>query len=232
MPRGHVRVARKRVKPIRYGHNRGNNIHFRGGVPIPVTTPACIIFPYDKENKKFITSDYSSAQTKERASAEEIERFLNEVNEPLSAWSEQYGLVYEGKGIYFCLFITFLILLPIFICYVCWLSSKQSEAKKALTEVKQKIRTIIQERGSYFAEKGLEWKIPIQFPHWLELWTGEDGKPGAGDIEMAAYQQSGYPQLSQQGNSVAPVQDGNQQQFMYNANMYGQEENGEEEELS
>ncbi len=67
-----------------------------GDVPIPKTTSAYVIFPYDRENRRFITSDYSPAQTKGRASAEEIERFLNEIN-PLGTGKIEISLLFFCK---------------------------------------------------------------------------------------------------------------------------------------
>jgi len=212
-------------------HGTKNAYKYRGGtpfVPTPPTSANWVIFPYDKVNKRWNTSNYQPSQTGNRASVDEIERFLNEVNEPLTVWYKEYGAIYEGGGIYLFLFIFLIVLLPIFIIYVCWIASAQGEAEKKLEEVKQKVRSMIQEKGSFFAERGLIWGVPGYFPQWIELWVGQGPHPdhhvgiqmGSGNIQMAmfqqnqggmmfnqqqqgfnmgSYQQSGYPQ---QGNGM------------------------------
>ncbi len=216
----------------------GGSYRYRGGTPrvaIPKTSENWVIFPYDKKNRKWITSDYLPSQTKDRASVDEIEKFLNEVNEPLAAWYKEYGAVYEGGGAYLCLFIILIPLLPIWIFYVCWITAAQPKAEKKLEEVKVKIKAIIKEKGSHFAERGLIWNLNIHFPRWIELWAGESlsgvnqvlfdlGSTtniemmsmmfqqnqggmmmGQGGLNMMSYQQSGYPQMQQN-----PLQQGNE----------------------
>ena len=243
MPRGHHHHHHR--------SNVGNSYKYRGGTPFIATPPTSlnwVIFPYDKENKKWVTSKYLPSQTRDRASVDDIERFLTEINEPLVAWYNEYGAVYEGGGMYLCLFICLIPLLPIWIFYVCWIASAQAEALKKLEEVKEKIKAITQEKGSHFVEKGLIWNTNGYFPQWIELWCGQglsgmqavDIQLGGGNIQMMSmyqqnqggmmmanqqqggnmmsYQQSGYPQ--QGGQKVMP--EPQQQGFgMYNGNTYG-----------
>ncbi len=179
-------------------------------VDTPHSSEECIVFEYDKTHHKWKTSNYSSSQHNERVSVDEIESFLNEINETLAPWSKQYGEVYYGDGIYLCLTLTLCILLPIFFIYLCWLSSQQVYAKERLKEVKDKIDVIIQQKRSYFSEKRLTWQVPNQFPQWIELWLEEDDVKPSEKQEVVGYENFGYPQSSK----VAPIGE------MYNADMY------------
>jgi len=248
MPRG--RTGRGRVGH-RHRHHHHHHHHRRhyygrgGGAPVIVTpssTPGCLVFEYDKSNKRFSTSNFSTMQIQNRASHEEIERFLNEVNEPIAAWNKEYRDAYEIRGTYLCCLIFFFFLFPLFFCYFCWMLSEQKEAAKKLEEVKEEVRRIIRERGSSFAERGLIWNVPQHFPQWIELWTGAGGlmpgmQPAAqmpgqgGGIQMAVIQQQqpmpqqqGYSMVSQQqyGAGYPGVQQ-QQHQYVYNPNTYDQQ---------
>ena len=170
------------------------------GTLTPDSTDECVVFEYDNASNKWETANYSPDQTKGKASLDEIERFLNEINEPLSEWSKKYGKINRGEGIYFCLALSLIILLPIFFIYICWFSGQQDKAKEKLEDVKYKVSIIVQERAPYFAGKSLAWNVPEKFPQWIELWLDEEdgGKPEAGDIvapqqQMVGYEKSGYP---------------------------------------
>ena len=52
-------------------------------IPTPFSTPDCLVFPYDKFQKKFSTTNYLSIQTQDRLSLQEIEQFLEQANIPL-----------------------------------------------------------------------------------------------------------------------------------------------------
>ncbi len=187
----------------------------------PLSTKECVVFEYIEANKNWDTSRYSSHQTKDRASAIEVEQFLNKINEPLEAWYRQYGEI-VANGIKYQLKAAFLLifLFPLFFVYVCWLDAQQKKARAKLVEVRDQICEIIERRGAYFSAKGLAWNVPEQFPQWIELWLEEEdrfaGKEEEG-LALVAYENSGYPKSPQYGNKVVPI--GGQQQ--YHANMYG-----------
>jgi len=101
----------------RYSRGYRSRYYGRRGRPIIVTpssTPGCLVFPYDKKNKKFQTSNYIPLQTQNRLSEQEIERFSNVVNDPISIWYKEYGGTYERRGIYLCFLIISFDLFPLF----------------------------------------------------------------------------------------------------------------------
>ncbi len=160
--------------PRHYRRRHRSGYYGRRGQPAiltPSSTPGCIVFPYDKKNRRFETSGYFPMQTQNRLSEAEVERYLNVINEPIAMWYKEYGGVYEGKGIYLCCLILTFYLFPLFCFYLCWLSSQRNEATKKLEEVKNRAREIVREECELFARKGLIWNIPQHFPQWIELWT-------------------------------------------------------------
>jgi len=254
MPRGLHNLFRTRHRHCR-PHYHFNHNHFRRRnygrryksaapvIAIPSSTPEYLIFQYDKKNKRFRTSDYTPALTQNRASLDEIEKFLSEVNNPIAVWEKKYRGVLEPSGKYICLFILFIFLFPFFCWFLWWFLSEQTEATKKLEEVKEKARTIVQDRGSSFAERGLTWNIPPHFPPWIELQTGVDIAPITPQItpnvefasqngiqmEMVVIQQpqlQGYVQQQPSHQMVSYQQNGYpmmqpNQQMMYNGNTYG-----------
>jgi len=201
---------------FRHRHHHMHGLRrIRPAFPTPSSTSTCIIFPYDKEKRKFITSNYSTMQTQHRASTEDIERFLAEVNEPIAEWYKEYRNAYECRGMYFCLLITLFLLAPLFFCYLCCYIPEWREAKKKKEEAEEKAKLIIREKSTIFHEKGLVWNVPQYFPHWIELWTNTGGFPqmqqpvmqmpgGQGGTQMVVMPQqqpnyTGYQQCQQNG---------------------------------
>jgi len=171
-------------------------------------------FSYDKVNKRFKTEDYSVVKTQGRATYGEIDEFLKEVNGPLSSWYEEHGEIYETSRVYLCLLIFLCLILPFGFCYLFWLDARKGEAKERLVETKEKIKSVICEKGMLFTHKGLFWNIPEDFPGAIELVTRI---PGSVEIQqksliademdsemingqqieegltMVSYNQTGYP---------------------------------------
>jgi len=172
---------------------------------LPFSTPGCLVFLYDKVKKRFKTAHYSSFMTQGRATSQEIESFLKEISIPISRWTDEYEDISEAKGTYGCLLVFTFLLLPLFFFYLCWLSTKQSEAKEKLFEAREETRKIIQERGSLFTERGLMWNIPEKFPEFIELWIPSGGMqmiivqqphPGYFGINIGIPTQSAYSTIS------------------------------------
>jgi len=107
--------------------------------------------------------------TQGRATYEEIEAIIKEINIPTAAWYDEHGKFYEKMEKYCCLIFWFLIFFPLLFCYLCWFSSKKSKAEKELEQLRQKVRSIIRAKGAHFVEKGLVWTITPRFPDWIEL---------------------------------------------------------------
>ncbi len=138
-------------------------------ISIPTSHPASLKFSFDKVNKRFKTEDYSVVKTQGRATFQQIDLFLKEVSGPLSSWYEQYGRVYETSGRFMVLLIFFCLILPFGFCYLFWLDARKREAKERLIETQEKFKLIIHEKEIFFAQKGLVWNIPEDFPGSIEL---------------------------------------------------------------
>jgi len=145
--------------------------HYRAidATRIPSSTSECLIFAYDKTNRRFKIENYSSTMTQGRATYEEIEAIIKEINIPTAAWYDEHGKFYEKMEKYCCMIFLFLFFFPLLFCYLCWLASKKSRAEKELEQLRQKVRTIIRARGAPFVEKGLVWTVTPRFPDWIEL---------------------------------------------------------------
>ncbi len=98
----------------------------------PDSTKDCVVFEYNKANKKWDISRYSSSQIKDRASVNEVEQFLNEINEPLEAWYQQNGTLVSGEGGYSCIGCLLLILFPLFVIYIWWYNVQLDKANAKL----------------------------------------------------------------------------------------------------
>ena len=142
----------------------------------PLSTRHHIIFPYDRETKKFVTSNYIPIQTDNRVHHIEIEQFLEQVNIPIKKWHENYSLFYDPPLAFCCLFILCLFLLPLLFFLVCWLSSKQANAIKDLGGAIGIARTFVQIHNPKWAQRGFMWSIPVHPPQWIELWA-DYGQP-------------------------------------------------------
>jgi len=164
------------MRGIRVGS--GMRMGYRGGYinrrkekaeqATPVSTPNCIIFPYNKKTKKFETKDLSSLQPPNRPSIEEVEKFLEIITEPLTLWENQYGDLMRVKGKYFWYLILFILLLPLLPGYLFWLVFSQSDARSNLKPVVEQTRTLIS-KNSTFGERGFSWAVPERYPQWIEL---------------------------------------------------------------
>ncbi len=230
----------------RHHHHHHHHTRRRPVILIPPSNAACIVFPFDQASRKFKTENYNPSQTQDRASLEEIEMFLNELNEPVNAWYDKYLKKSDLGGVLTCLFICLLILCPPFLIgFICWSTSQETESLVKKEELKLQATQVIAERIHSWTDRKLTWKVPLTYPYWIELWTGQSlpqmqpgfGQPGIQTMMM----QQGQPgmntgmgnnsfQPSQQGNGpmMSPNQSGyplrnNQNQFQsYGANTYGQ----------
>ncbi len=135
----------------------------------PKSTAKVLTFPQDKKTKKFQIKFDPSVHPDPRLSQHEIEKFLEEISGPVSLWHEKHSDFFEFKGKYFWYFIVFLLLLPLFLCYIMWFFAEQSRALSDLQKVKQETRMLIAEKSDSWTEKGLSWNVPDNFPLFMEL---------------------------------------------------------------
>jgi len=153
-------------------------------LPVPISTPQSLVFEYDILARMFKFANYQPISTQNRASFEEVEQFLTEVNEPLAEWEEKYGNLARGKGKIMYLALISFILFPLFFVFICWSSGAQKHAQDAQKECVEKAKNIIRDKSDQWTYKGLCWHVPSQFPKWIELWTSVDGRGGAPVSQM------------------------------------------------
>lgn len=180
-------------------------------IAVPPSTSGTIVFPYRQRLNKFDTSHYNPIMTNNRVSAEEIDKFLEAVLEPIEEHRKKQFLVKYPWAI-----VVLIILLPLFYIFMIYLLCTSGSRTKQWEEVKDKSRAIIKEKGAAFEQRGMVWIAPLHFPLWIELWT------------QPAQTQNGYgmmPMNQQMGmqNNMMPNQynQANNQQMQYGAGMYG-----------
>lgn len=157
--------------------NRAYNARGFNRIQIPSSTPESLVFPYDAIAKKFNTTNYFPIQTQGRVTAEEIETFLAEVNEPVQAYYKKYDP--QTLPIkWFCMALICMILFPLFPFFMCYMCYKTNEMGKDIKKGCEKAASIVKAKNGSFTERGLTWNIPVYFPHWIELWTTTGGAVG------------------------------------------------------
>ena len=169
-------------------------------MPIPSSNSDRIIFPFDKPNKKFNTKDYSSIQTQDQFTTEEIENFLQQVANPVLDWQEKYGPLFDGSTKLCCVLVICFILMPLLFVFACWLSYAQNSALRKHAKMTESIRIWVRDNQQQFKEKGFMWNIPPDFPLWIELWTNFGGSQpflsGFSEVAFARFQQLGIQMTS------------------------------------
>jgi len=165
----------------RHGHRP-----YRGGhrVAVPPTTELTVVFPL--KSGKFDTSNYFQVQTDDKATPDEVNLVLKEINEARLPAQRKYDIT-------LCFFILFIIALfagfiiaiiliipknPIFVpvIFICeallvivglffFIMTLNSLRKKQQTLVQE----VVERHNQAFATRGLKWKVPFHFPRWMEL---------------------------------------------------------------
>ena len=160
----------------------------RNYVPIPQSTNFRLIFPYITTLGGFNSSFYNPGLTDERVTTEEVKVIL-----------EELSVVPEGNNFrtrkFVCYFIVVFIVgmiglsigmpllmlsnntnyLPYLIVgFVVWIILSLLCFAFSLWRLQNKSikdgEAIIKKYKESFAERGLRWNIPSEFPRWIELW--------------------------------------------------------------
>jgi len=154
---------------------------------IPSTTAYTIVFPFDANEKNFDSSFYSPSLTDGKASQEEVNKILNEVEAERADVRNKFTPTARNLFILIqlCLVGVLLVaflspeegvsvtsyvilgLLGAFFVAIGILVYKFVTYKK---EMRVKCRNVIDKHNESFASKGLRWHIPNMFPKWIELW--------------------------------------------------------------
>ncbi len=193
-------------------------------IPTPSSSPHSLVFPYDVKAKKFSTSSYIPFQTQNRATIEEIEQFLEQINAPIKEWYDEFGFLKEGSVKMTCLAIICGILIPLLPFFVCWMIAIQKKADAKLKEISEKAKLLIRDNSQHFIDKGLLWNIPTFYPQWIELWTSLEGPPpqvGFGQPGFGGFQQPGIQTMSMPQQNYQ-----NQQGYLTNQNLQQNQYNG------
>jgi hypothetical protein len=203
-------------------------------IAIPPTTAYTVVFPFDAAGKRFDTGFYSPGITDGRASAEEINHVLAEIENtrrPIAAKmvSAICCYIFSLFAVVGCYVfgmvsiagtapesIPFLVIgFIVAIVAVIWVFI--ARLKKVNEELRTKCKVVADRHNQNFASRGLRWHIPVHFPRWVELWKdyasqSGQGFPGPQPVYMPPVQQQPY------ANYGGPQQQnvGGQPQFQQN----------------
>jgi len=185
---------------------------------IPSSTDTVLVFPIDPATSKFDAKSYYSGLTDNRVDSEEIKQVLIDLETVIKPISEQEA---RGNKLFnlvlliivmtfisvevFALFIknyTLLCLeLVIFLVFVgirwfVWGNIKKRYKKRYADESLRSLN----KHAAGFVQKGLSWKLPESYPHWIELHKEYMTNPG-GYSAPAAYKQEESPGTNLYQNS-------------------------------
>ena len=203
-------------------------------IAIPPTTDYTIVFPHDDFGKRFDSGFYSPALTDGRASLEEINQILAEVEiirRPLAGKMCGalccYIVSIIASVVAYVLFMVSMInnnsgLFPFLIAgfigmiiLIFWVFIVR--VKNIHENIRKKCKEVIDKHNHNFVSRGLRWHLPIQFPRWIELWKDYRAASNSHAIYMPPVSQHPYPPISH--NYGAPNQNmnmGGQPQFQQN----------------
>lgn len=199
-------------------------------VPVPPTTDLTIIFPLDAFARSYDSSFYSPVLTGGRASHEEINQILAEVQTIRKPYAKKVGL-------FLCCFFFYLIAcifglllwdfnvdlsdganvaigIVVFVAAVIVGMIVFIKTIKNMTiESRNKVQDLFARVNANFTGRGLRWNAPVHFPRWVELWK---------DFNAQNTNQPGYvpPQVQPYGTYGIPNQ-GVGAQPQYQQNYYG-----------
>lgn len=185
-------------------------------VTLPISSPRdlALVFPYDIRLRKFDREFYNPAMTNHKFSFDQIDKFLNQVDEIVS-----YE-IRKVKNIYF-LFMLAAILL--FLCVtstvfgssatfyekagfiVAWIlvigtfiTLVSKYIKKRFQLLNNSIEALAKNYVSVFNEQGYRWKFKMKYPGWMELIKEEKVQ-----IDMS----EPYPQQCKSTATILDVKD-------------------------
>ncbi len=192
---------------------------YRHNISVPSSVNGVIIFPVDKEEGKFDSSKYSPELTQGAISTEEIEHFLQGIDdfvEPIF----QSDVLSDAKSFSMMIILLMILLFvilegvtmsadiptfvvaPIFVVLMLVLAAvyaildriATSYVKKKIKEANEKIGTYLQIHNGAFKEKDYFWIAPVGFPYWIELHKeiseSEDIEQGTEALDIQENQQN------------------------------------------
>lgn len=168
-------------------HSPETSLSSRKSFMVPPTTDFTVIFPFDKHTGKFDRLFYYSALTDGRASQDQIDLFLREIEQILQRKSKPINII-----IWLFVFLAFSVLLGLtyhhmdrydteremviktmiaylFVVVLCS-GTIQLYRRHTKKKAKKAIEAAIRRSYLEFEAQGLRWNIPAGFPKWIELW--------------------------------------------------------------
>jgi hypothetical protein len=204
-------------------------LHGHPTIKVPKTSPSVIIIPYEELGNKFDTSAYSPALTDGRASLEEINQVLND----LEATRAPFTSKILGNICYYILS-TFLMIGAIALCaafvkkhgkgmlvliicsvvmYIAVIIVLTKRSKRLNAQLIAECKAVADRHNSSFASRGLRWYVPSHFPRWVELWKDYN----RGQAQTQGQGQPIYvPPVNQQPISHQTMEGQPQPQFQQN----------------
>jgi len=187
-------------------------------IAIPPTTDYTIVFPHDAVGKRFDSGFYAPGLTDGRASREEIDQVLTEVENvrrPLNGKIVSavccyiFGL-FAAVGGYVFLMVSMASevpdMIPFFvigfiglIIALIWIFI--ARVKNVNVEMKTKCKAVVDRHNPNFASRGLRWHVPVHFPRWIELWKDYRAGNNPQPIYMPPVNQQPYSPNSNYGTN-------------------------------
>jgi len=188
-------------------------------VQVPVSSPDCLIFPYDSKTKMFQIYSYTIHQTHGRLTHQELDTFLEQVNVSIKKWHEENKLFYDPPCAFWLILAICIIFFPLVFVFACYMNSPQKNVLRDLDKSINIANYVILMNHPPFMERGLRWVAPNCFPHWIEFETNvqeprrrrQNGRIDQGVLVNVPPPEIHTVQLTQQ--DYQPVEMPNQQNF-------------------
>jgi len=165
-------------------------------IQVPPTTDTCIVFPSHEPNETFDRNFYSPLLTERRASVEDINNMPTQF-EAIIREARTENRICSGLSFLFTIggfAVTALLMFSIFssdpssskmfvapivlMLLVAVFAILVTKCGKATVENARINCQQIINRNNQFKAVGLRWNLPMNFPHWVELWRDYRGAPG------------------------------------------------------
>jgi len=182
----------------------------------PPTTEYTVVFQFDQIGKRFDTGFYTPGLTGGRASLEEINHVLADIentrrpiaSKAISAVCCYILSLFACIGVYIFALISISDsapdMIPFFI--IAFIASMILvivvfivRIRKINEETKTKCKAVADRHNQNFASRGLRWHIPVNFPSWIELWKDYQVQNSAGMYLPPPVNQQPYTQVPSYG---------------------------------
>ncbi len=163
---------------------------------IPPNTARTVVFPLNTGSKTFYTNFYSPDLTRDQVSIEEVNQFFSKIHSafhdprPVNIWTSfgftllvSYLLplaafiilipknmdMMSGEGLFF--YVTFV---EYIIITLVWFESRRGYKPQPVDPLFERCQDVVDEHNEILRGRGLRWRLPEQFPLWIELTKDEE----------------------------------------------------------